>query len=232
MRWGIQLTIRGMVLVVLWTSVGPSSMAAPSRPAPSGKPAATSSKPGGRTVARPIFQEGIRLFDGGSYHRAIAKFKLAFFHYPSPRIHTRIALSYKWLQQYVLAIEHYERYLALTAPRTPPQRPAPWPIDKSLRQAVQKTLVALMRKIGRLKLKVTRPAGATIRINGQRVGKAPFNQELRFMPGMINITVSAKEHQTFRWDVNLQAGQQLSRTVGLNRIKPANRGGGAAADSL
>jgi hypothetical protein len=46
------------------------------------------------------------------------------------------------------------------------------------------------------------------------------------------VEVTAKDHTTFRQELKLMAGQTLSLQVALDPLGPANRGGGAAADSL
>jgi len=209
-----------------------SHRAVPPRRGTPPRRAADPAKPGGKAAALPLFEEGIKLFDGGYYHRAIQKFQRAYFHFPSPKIHTRIALCYKWLRNHLEAIEHYEKYLKATEPETPEaakQMPA---ARKRLREAVQKTLEQLLRTISQLKLHVTAPRGAALRLNGQRRGRAPLNRVFRFNPGTVVVAVTAKDHRSFRQELTLVAGQTVSLSIELHRLKPDNRGGGAAADDL
>ena len=207
--------------------------AAEARPAPEARPAAgEQEKPGGKAVALPIFKEGIALFDGGDYYGAIQKFTKAYFHFPSPNIHTRIALSYKWLRNHLKAIEHYEQYLAQTRPKTTEEAARLPEETRKLREEVQKTLEELLKSISQLKLTLTKPPGAELRINGRTEGRGPQERLFRFNPGPVVVEVTAKEHTTFRQELRLVAGQTLSLQVALDPLGPSNRGGGAAADSI
>jgi tetratricopeptide (TPR) repeat protein len=186
-------------------------------------------KPGGRTVAVPIFKDGIRLFDQGYYQQALVKFKRAYFHFPSAKIHTRIALCYKWLGKYVQAISHYEKYLAQTQPKAAAKPP---PATAKLRQDVQKTIGALLKKIGQIRLWVAAPKGALVRLNGGIVGKAPLKKLLRLTPGKYHVTVSAKDYHPLQRDLNLKAAQIATLKLKLKPIKKKVRSGGAAADDI
>jgi tetratricopeptide (TPR) repeat protein len=190
---------------------------------------APSPKPGGRVVAVPLFRAGIRLFDQGFYQKALAKFQRAYFHLPNPKIHTRIALCFKWLGKYVQAIFHYEKYLAQSRPK-PPARPTA--AATSLRQGVQKTIVALLKKIGQIRLQVTAPKGALVRMNGSILGRAPMKKLLRLTPGKYHVTISAKDHHPLQRDLTLKAAQLTTLTFRLKRIQKKNRSGGAAADEI
>lgn len=183
-------------------------------------------------MALPLFKEGIALFDSGDYFGAIGKFSKAHFHFPSPNIHTRIALSYKWLRNHLKAVEHYEIYLAETRPKTEAAAAQMPQETRKLREEVQKTLEELLKSISQLKLTISKPPGAELRINGRTEAKGPMERVFRFNPGLVVVEVTAKDHATFRQELKLVAGQTLSLQVALDRLAPVNRGGGVAADSL
>jgi len=213
-------------LGLLWSIAVPAIQAAPAR-----QPA-TLIKAGGRAVAVPIFKEGIKLFDAGYYQKALDKFKLAIFHFPSAKIHTRIALCYKWLGKYVLAIQHYELFLKKSKPVKPADPKAPPTPAAKLRKAVQATVTALLKKISQLQLRVTAPKGALVRLNGSIVGKAPLKKMLRLTPGKYHVTVSAKDHHPVQRDLQLGANQIKRLAIKLKAIQKKLRGGGAAADEI
>lgn len=215
-RWGRRATA-GALAVVFGLALATGADGAPKK------------KPAGRTVAIPLFKEGIRLFDQGFYQQALAKFQGAYFHFPSPKIHTRIALCYKWLGKYVQAILHYEKYLNQSKPK-PPAKTAP--ATAKLRQAVQKTVGALLKKIGQIRLQITAPTGALVRVNGGIVGKAPLKKLLRLTPGKYHVTISAKDHHPLQRDLTLKAAQIATLKLSLKPIKKRNRSGGAAADDI
>ncbi len=230
----IRTPARVVVLVLATGLLAPGAglQAAPAAPPARTAPVADPSKPGGKAIALPLFRQGIALFDSGNYFEAIQRFKRAFFHFPSPKIHTRIALCYKWLRNNLKAVEHYELYLKATKPRTPADAAKMSVADKKLRADVSKTLVNLLKTISQLKVTLTKPAGAKLRINGRTVGKGPLSRTFRFNPGVVVVSVTAKDHTSFRQELKLVAGQTVALSVKLDRIKPDNRGGGAAADSL
>jgi len=62
---------------------------------------------------RKLFREGIKKFDGGYYKEAIATFKKADAYHKTAKIHTRIALCYKWLGENGKALKHYKTFLKL-----------------------------------------------------------------------------------------------------------------------
>lgn len=169
--------------------------------------------PGGRTVAVPIFKEGIALFDQGYYLKAIVKFKLAYYHFPSPKIHTRLALCYKWLGNNLQALEHYERFLeAFKNPTTQ--------ADKVLVKQVKMEVRNLLMLVGQLTIQMAKPAGADIRVNGLKIGEAPIDRTLRLVPGPINVTATHKGFYTFKRDLQLNPSQKVTVKISLVKIKP------------
>ncbi len=131
--------------------------------------------------------------------------------------------------KYVKAIFHYEKYLAQSKPKPPAKLTA---AATTLRQGVQKTIGVLLKKIGQLRLWVTAPQGALVRLNGAIVGKAPLKKLLRLTPGKYHVTISAKDHHPLQRDVALKAAQITKLSFTLKRIRKKNRSGGAAADEI
>jgi hypothetical protein len=186
---------------------------APAGARPEGTPAA-SDKPGGREAAVPLFNEGKDLFDKGYYLQAIEKFKLALFHFPNPRIHTRIGLCYKWLGNNLKALESYELYLQQVPASTTN------PDDQALRKQVEVDVAVLLKLVRQLRGTITEPAGAEVRVNGALAGLAPMDKVIRLSPGEANVTVMAKGYYTFRKDVNLLNELSALVKVTLLKIQP------------
>lgn len=230
----VRTLAKTLVWTAAWLGLTWSMAASPVRAAPAPAPTRPSapSTPGGRAVAVPIFKEGIKLFDAGYYQKALDKFQLALFHFPSAKIHTRIALCFKWLGKYVQAIGHYELFLQKTKPAQPADPKAPPTPTANLRRAVQATVTELLKKIGQLQLQVTAPKGALVRLNGGIVGKAPLTKLLRLSPGKYHVTVSAKDHHPVERDLQLGANQLKRVAIKLKAIQKKLRGGGAAADDI
>ncbi|MFC1810805.1 tetratricopeptide repeat protein [Patescibacteria group bacterium] len=66
-----------------------------------------------KDVYRRYFKQGIKKFDLGNYNEAIALFKKADEYQKTAKIHTRIALCYKWLGNKAKALKHYKLFLKL-----------------------------------------------------------------------------------------------------------------------
>mgnify|MGYP001298737643 CR=1 FL=1 len=165
--------------------------------------------------ARKLFRLGIADFDGGYYNRAIDKFKAALKLYPSPKIHTRIALAYKWLGNNLKALEHYELFLKEFTAK--PDNEA----DQQLREQVEKREIArLLRMVAQVKIVMEAPPGAEIRINGRPVGAAPMNQVFRLDPGPVAISAAHKGYYEFKKDLDVKGGKTFDVQVLLVKIKP------------
>lgn len=162
-----------------------------------------------------LFKQGIADFDGGYYTKAIERFKAALKLFPSPKIHTRIALCYKWLGNFLKALEHYELFL-----KEFPQDPKT-DADKELRASVQtKEIPRLLKMIAQVKVVMEGPLGAEIRINGRPVGTAPLNREFRLNPGPIAVTATLQGYYGFKRDLDVPRGQSAEVTITLVKIKP------------
>lgn len=165
--------------------------------------------------ARALFKLGIQDFDGGYYTRAIQRFKAAFKLFPSPKIHTRIALCYKWLSDYLKALEHYEIFLRLM-PKHPPK-----PADALLRERVQtKEIPKLLAMVIQVRLEVDTPAGAEVRVNGRKVGVSPLMRTVRLNPGPVAISATRKGYYGFKRDLSIARGKSATVRFRLLKIKP------------
>jgi len=200
-------------------SPGAGATAAPRGAAPR----AASARPGPRLdksspayqKARALFRQGIQDFDGGDYTRAIERFKAAFKLYPSPKIHTRIALCYKWLSNQLKALEHYEIFLRLM-----PKHPAK-PADARLRERVeQKEIPRLLAMVIQVRIEMTTPAGAEVRVNGRKVGISPLRTTVRLNPGPVAVTATRKGYYGFKRDLAIARGKSALVRIRLIKIKP------------
>ncbi len=183
-------------------------------PAPREEVRPPAKRPGGREVALPLFRKGIAKFDGGYYQDAIKLFKEAMFHFPSPKIHTRIALCYKWLGNNLKALEHYEAYLKEAKEKGLLEK------ERVLVGKVKVEVKNLLLLIGQLRIIAEKPAGAEIRVNGKLAGTSPLTRTLRIPPGNVNVTVIKKGYYTFKRDVDVRPGGVTKVAVTLLKIKP------------
>lgn len=189
--------------------------APPGEEAPRERAAAPDPKGPQYQEALKLFKQGIADFDGGYYTRAIEKFEAAQKLYPSPKIHTRIALCYKWLGNFLKALEHYELFLK-EFPAKPESE-----ADAQLRVQVEKTEIPrLLVTLAQVKLVMDGPPGAEIRINGRPVGVAPMDRMFRLEAGPIAISAAFKGYYEFKRDLNVARGKSAEVAITLLKIQP------------
>ncbi len=163
--------------------------------------------------AKVLFIAGIALFDRGHYIQAIAKFKAALTLVRRPKIFLRLALCYKWLGKTVTAIEHYRAFLKKFPKH--PQKPK----DQVLRKQVTMEIGNLLRLVAQVRIIMPKPAGATIRINGKLVGKAPISRSLLYSPETISVIASARGYYLFRKQLRLEANKRVTIKITLIKTK-------------
>ncbi len=168
---------------------------------------------GTKARAKVLFKEGIAKFDEGYYQQALALFVRALKIYPSPKIHTRIALCYKWLGNNLKALEHYERYL-----KSVPTRPVK-ARDRVLYRKVHAEVRNLRMLLAQLRVDISGPHGAEVMLNGKVLGTAPFSRTVRVAPGRINITAIAKGYHAFKRDISIARTQFRSIQITMIRIR-------------
>lgn len=195
--------------------VTPAGAAPPRREPPGERAAAPDPKGPEYQEALKLFRAGIADFDGGYYNRAIEKFKAAQKLYPSPKIHTRIALAYKWLDKNLKALEHYELFLK-EFPEKPDNE-----ADQQLRRQVETTEIPrLLKQVAQVKIVMETPPGAEIRINGRPVATSPVNRLFRLEPGAIAVSAALKGYYEFKRDLDLGRGKSAEVAITMLKIKP------------
>lgn len=187
-------------------------MAAP--PAASAPGSAAASRPAAFREARKVFRQGIALFDAGDYRGAIEAFQRALVLYPSPKIHTRIALAYQWLGEPLKALEHCEIFL-----RAFPEQPK-GAADVALRERTEKVAAELRRKIAYVTVVAEGPPGLDVRLDGRPLGAVPLRRVIRLMPGAHHVTATAGGHYPFQRDLRLAAGERVVVAVTLVKVTP------------
>ena len=176
--------------------------------------AAPSFDPAKKAAAIEHLKAGLKYYDDGEYPKAIIEYEAAYKLYPSPKLFPNIGSCYKYMGRNLEALEYYERFVKAT------DASVDAPGIKKLRREVAVEIRNLLRLVGRLRVVVTVP-GAVVKVAGLERGRAPFDQELRFEPGRINITVKKKGHYNFDRTVRINAGKGTTVEVRvLIKIKP------------
>jgi len=188
--------------------------AAPLPAAPMGARPAPKLDPTKKPEALKHLQAGLKFYNAGEYPQAIVEYKKAYALYPSPKLHPNIGSCYKYMGQNLLAITHYERFLAETEMDS-----ADLSIVK-LRRMCRIEIKALNKLIGWLRV-IVRVSGAVVKVAGLGPLRSPIDKRIRFNPGRINILVKKKGFYAFDRAVMIKAGaEQVVKVLLLQKIKP------------
>jgi hypothetical protein len=157
-------------------------------------------------AARERFLSGVALARAGDCAAAIAEFDASFRALPRPNTLFNLAQCEEQLHRYDLAVEQYERYLAIAPP------------EAEDRVTVEATLQSLRNLLGTIHITVNAPS-AEVWLGDRIVGVAPGDVlvpggrhaiELRapgFLPGRHEVEVTARE--TVSVDLTLERAEQI-----------------------
>jgi hypothetical protein len=166
----------------------------------------TEPDPAVAAAARERFLSGVALARAGDCAAAIAEFDASFRALPRPNTLFNLAQCEEQLHRYDLAVEQYERYLAIA------------PAEAEDRATVEATLRALRNLLGTIHISVNAPQ-AEVWLGDRIVGMAPGDVlvpggrhaiELRatgFLPGRHEVEVTARE--TVSVDLTLERAEQI-----------------------
>jgi PEGA domain len=193
-----------LVALVLALSLGTGRVA---RSAPGVKKVSAPEK----LRARKLFIKGVRSFARHQYPDALALFLASWKIKPKSIVLYNIAMCYKALFQYRRAITAFRQYIARRGKK----------LQIWKRRQITRSISRMTKKLGRLKLGVF-PAGATVRVDGRKVGRAPLATVVLVDPGRRTVEVAARGYQTIRTEITVTAGQMVSMGI---RLQPAVRVG-------
>jgi hypothetical protein len=177
-----------------------------------------------KAAARILGTDGVRAAMAGDCHTAVDKLSRAEALVHAPTTALPLAKCQIQLGKLVAGTEILNRMLNETLP---PNAPEPW-VDA--KRQVPALLEATAPKIGRLRVHVDRPAGATgdvqVTIDGGPMPSVLLDNDRPTDPGAHHVMATAAGFTTAAADVSLTEGQ--SRTVSL-RIDPLPTSSAAAA---
>lgn len=118
------------------------------------------------------FTKGIEFYKEGNYAAALAEFNAAYKAVPSYEVLFNIGLSQRRLFKYGDSVKTLNKYLAEGGAKVPKDR----------RAAVKKELDAIRALVAEVTIKVD-GAPAWVALDGEKLGKSPFNEPLLIGPG-------------------------------------------------
>lgn len=151
-----------------------------------------------QSEARAHFRVGRRLFDRGDAPGARAAFEEAYRVLPNPRVLANIAACFAAEGKTVESVRTYRRFL----------REAGDDVPAAAKTAAQAELERLHGAVGHLVL-VVEPAGASISVDGESIGTAPFSDPFAVAPGAHVVDVTAEGLEPLSRTVGVSAGQEV-----------------------
>jgi len=191
--WGVALT---------WLAVLASPAAAQESAALAGE--------GDQADARSRFYTGAQLYEEGDYEAALTEFRASYRLQAVPVVQFNVAQTLRALHRYHEAVEAFRRYLDQGGEAIPRER----------REATERTIRALERRIAPITL-VVEPRGASISIDGRRVGDAPLEEPLMLGAGRRAIAITADGHVPLTDEIEVVGREPRTLRIRLARRETA-----------
>ncbi len=157
-----------------------------------------------RVRAVALVKMGNQKLAGGYYAEALTLFKHAYRIYPSPKLHFNLAQTYGVLARPLPALQHYELFLKQAGGKVDTKR---WVL-------AHQQIFRLLGQIATLQLQVNIP-GATVSLDGKRIGVTPIKRPLRITADGHVIIVTKLGYERRVISFQPRAGQNLTRRVKL-----------------
>jgi hypothetical protein len=129
-------------------------------------------------------KEGNRLFDGGDYLGALARFERAYVKVPSPKLFFNLAQAHRKLGHSVEALELYERFLAEATDAA-----------AGLRDEAQRRVAELAKSVATIDVRAD-VTGAEVSVDGKSCGTTPLARGVRVTPGSHQVVVQAGDRKS------------------------------------
>lgn len=161
-----------------------------------------------KQTAQGLLDQGSRLYEGGDYRGALAKFKDAYRAYPSSKLWFNIGQAERLLGNPRAAMGAFQQFMAQSADAS------------SQTVADARALIAdLSSKLGRLTVEC-HEVGATIAVDGEAVGAAPLVADVWVEPGAHLVEATSAENKASR-SLAISAGAGTTVALTLPRPNPA-----------
>lgn len=168
------------------------------------------------------FQLGVKLYDEGKYGEALVEFQRAYEIFPHPSVLYNMAVAYRELSEYDLAIEHFERFLA----------EAPGKVKQERLDRAQKELDELRARVGFIEVVVS-PDGSTVVVDGKEVGETPLPRPIVRGAGDHVIEIRGENGRVETRSVRLAAGDRARIEVDVSAMsRPPGGGDGGGGDTV
>jgi len=158
-------------------------------------------------AAQRFFDDGVAALQREDYATALVAFERARALEERPVLLFNIAMCRRALLQYPEAIAAFRQYLVVADPDTPEER----------RQQVRDLIVEMEGNLARVTVRVDQD-GATVLLDGQRVGSTPLAQVLQLGPGSHVVEVRKDGYRDTRLPFDVMAGETRDLAIALEPL--------------
>ncbi len=201
-----------LFIVLLATALSTLGVAVPA--AAQERPAETANV----ELARAEYDLGAEAYAAGRFREAITHFEETNRLVPNPALAFNIALAYDSIGEVPSALRHYRDYL-----RALPNAEDRAEVIASIRRLEKRLVEWGVQQI----TVMVKPAGASVWVDGTRVGEAPWTGEIT--PGEHHLKVAAPGHASASLDVTLMGSRAMDVTFELQVASEQPGESGAAA---
>jgi tetratricopeptide (TPR) repeat protein len=159
--------------------------------------------------ARQHFADGLKLYKDGDFDAALVQFERAYAIKPNYKVLYNIAQTYFQLRQYVEARDNMARYLKEGGSAIDPERQA----------AASKDLADLEKRIAKVTVNVN-VNGATVLVDGKKVGVTPLAEPISVSEGQRTISVEAPNRGARERLIRVAGGEQQALNLTFEETAP------------
>jgi PEGA domain/Tetratricopeptide repeat len=159
--------------------------------------------------ARQHFADGLKLYKDGDFDAALVQFERAYAIKPNYKVLYNIAQTYFQLREYVEARDNMASYLKEGGTAIDPERQA----------AASKDLADLEKRVARVTVTVN-VAGATVLVDGKKVGVTPLSEPISVSEGQRTISVEAPNRGARERLVRVAGGEQQALSLDFEEAPP------------
>ncbi len=168
--------------------------------------------------ARQHFSDGLKLYKDGDFDAALVQFERAYAIKPNYKVLYNIAQTYFQLREYVEARDNMARYLKEGGTAIEPERQA----------AASKDLADLEKRIAKVTISVN-VAGATVLVDGKKVGVTPLSEPISVSEGQRTISVETEKRGARQRLIRVAGGEQQTLTIDFEALPTASANAGINA---
>ena len=210
MTWYLRAVRTRLALAFALALSAPAlALAAPPTPPPTaGAPAGGVPSKAQLDEAQQHFFKGVELYNDADFANAIIEFKRAYEIAPDFHVLFNVGQACYQAQNYACALTAFRKYLADGGTQVPAKR----------RVDVEKDVKTLTGRVAKLEVNVN-VSGATVTIDDEKAGDAPFSEALTVSQGKRKIVVTKPGYEPTTQTIELAGGDSQKIEIALKQVE-------------